>query len=361
MPPLLLEDDEAVAVVVGLRAGRRAGRRGAGRGRRARPGQAHPGAPGPAPRPGERAQRRHRARAGVVRHPAVDPETLTTLAAAIARREVLRIAYRAPGGQESRRRAEPHRLVSWGRRWYLVAFDDQRQDWRLFRVDRIAGLSQTGHRAPARDLPDGDAAAFVARFVNRPAPTYRAVATLHAPVEAVAGRLGDAAGELEPLAGGRCRLRSDADTLEWLAFRLATLGCEFEVHEPPELIAYLRAIGARVARATAASGAPGGPARRHRLAQGAEELPQIADEQVGHLHRREVPAAVELRPVGDRTGLLQQARIVVSAANTAYPSGGGPARRARPSPRRRTPAPRPWPGTPASPRRWRGPTRRRRR
>ncbi len=256
MPPLLLEDDEAVAVVVGLRAAA---------------GRAVEGMDEAAVRalakltqvlPPHLRGRVHALSAATVPlpewyTPAVDPETLTTRAAAIARREVLRIAYRAPGGQESRRRVEPHRLVSWGRRWYLAAFDDQRQDWRLFRVDRIAGLSQTGHRAPARDLPDGDAAAFVARFVNRPAPTYRAVATLHAPVEAVAGRLGDAAGELEPLDGGRCRLRSEADTLEWLAFRLAALGCEFEVHEPPELIAYLHALGARVARAAPA--APAAP------------------------------------------------------------------------------------------------------
>ena len=257
LPPLLLEDDEAVAVVVGLRAA--AGRAVEGLDEAARRALAKLTQVLPT---------RLRGRVSALSAatvpladwspPGVDAETLTTLAGAIARREALRFTYRPPGGREEQRRAEPHRLVSWGRRWYLVAFDDRRQDWRRFRVDRIAGLTQTGQRAPARALPEGGAAAFVARALNRPAPTYRAVATLNAPVEAVAGRLGDAAAELEPLDGGRCRLRSDADTLEWLAFRLATLGCAFEVHQPPELIAYLRALGARVARATA--GAPDGPA-----------------------------------------------------------------------------------------------------
>jgi hypothetical protein len=81
------------------------------------------------------------------------------------------------------------------------------------------------------------------------APTYRAVVTLQAPVAQVAARLGDALGELEPIDERRCRLHSRADTLEWLAFRLALLGCELEVHEPPELVAYVRALGARLIRA----------------------------------------------------------------------------------------------------------------
>jgi hypothetical protein len=68
---------------------------------------------------------------------------------------------------------------------------------------------------------------------------------------AKAARLGDAAADLEPVDEHTSRLRSHVDTLEWLAMRLATLGCDFEVHEPPELIAYLGALGERVARATA--------------------------------------------------------------------------------------------------------------
>jgi hypothetical protein len=78
--------------------------------------------------------------------------------------------------------------------------------------------------------------------------------TLHAPAADVARRLGDAAGVLEPLDERTCRLRSRADTLEWLAFRLASLGCDFDVHQPPELAGYLFALGARVTRAAGSAG-----------------------------------------------------------------------------------------------------------
>ncbi|HWD48014.1 MAG TPA: WYL domain-containing protein, partial [Actinomycetota bacterium] len=91
--------------------------------------------------------------------------------------------------------------------------------------------------------------AYVAGKAFALAPTYRAVATLHAPVADVARRLGDHAGDLEPVDEHTCRLHSHIDTLEWLAFRLAMLGCEFQVHQPPELAEYLRALGGRITRA----------------------------------------------------------------------------------------------------------------
>jgi hypothetical protein len=83
---------------------------------------------------------------------------------------------------------------------------------------------------------------------------HRAVATLHAPIEQVRGRIGDAPGDLEPIDERSCRLRSHTDTLEYLAFALIRLGCEFEVHEPPELVDYLRELGARVSRAARGPG-----------------------------------------------------------------------------------------------------------
>lgn len=77
------------------------------------------------------------------------------------------------------------------------------------------------------------------------APTYRAVATLHLPIADVVGRFGDVCTELEPIHERTCLVRSSGtDTLEWLAFRLVQLGCEFDVHEPPELFEYLRELGA---------------------------------------------------------------------------------------------------------------------
>ena len=85
------------------------------------------------------------------------------------------------------------------------------------------------------------------------APTYRAVVTLHLSVAEVTSRSGTSLGNLEPIDERRCRLTSHPDTLQWLAFRLAMLSCEFDVHEPPELIEHLRSLGARLSRAVGAA------------------------------------------------------------------------------------------------------------
>ncbi|SIM79466.1 helix-turn-helix transcriptional regulator [Micromonospora cremea] len=254
MPPLLLDDEEAVAIAVGLRtaAGHAvAGIEEASVRALAKLEQVLP------------SRLRHRVGAlGAATEPlltwgrpTVDPEQLTALAAAVTNREQLRFAYRRRDGAAGERLVEPYKLVSAGRRWYLVGYDNDRGDWRIFRVDRINGLRSTRARVAPRPLPAPDAAAFVTEKLLELTPVYRAVVTLHAPVERMTGPLGGASVDLEPIDANSCRLRSHADTLDWLAWRLLTLGCDIEVHEPPELIAYLREIGAR---ATRAAGAPSG-------------------------------------------------------------------------------------------------------
>jgi predicted DNA-binding transcriptional regulator YafY len=250
MPPLLLDDEEAVAIAVGLRTAawhavdgvEEASVRALAKLEQVLPSRL-----------------RYRVTSlgaatvpmTVWERPTVNPDSLTLLAAAITGHERLRFTYRAADGGESPRLVEPHRLVSAGRRWYLVAYDNERSDWRMFRVDRVDEPRRTGIRVPPRDLPAADAADFVTARLSALAPTYRAVVTLHAPAERMAARLGEAAVDLEPVDEHTSRLRSHVDTLEWLAMRLATLGCEFEVHEPPELIDYLRALGERAVRAAA--------------------------------------------------------------------------------------------------------------
>ncbi|MFE0378831.1 WYL domain-containing protein, partial [Streptomyces inhibens] len=166
-----------------------------------------------------------------------------------------RFGPRGGAGPRSKRLVEPHRLVASGRRWYLVAYDNDREDWRIFRVDRLSEPFPTGVRTPPRELPAADAGAYVRERMQGAAPSHRAVATVYAPAAEVAARLGGpAAGEVEPLDEASCRWRSAPDSLEWLAMRLAMLGREFTVHEPPELAAYLRAMGGRVARAAGAEG-----------------------------------------------------------------------------------------------------------
>ncbi|MER7893119.1 YafY family protein [Micromonospora sp. NPDC094482] len=252
MPPLLLDDEEAVAITVGLRTAARhavAGIEDASVRALAKVEQVLP----------SRLRHRVGALGGATvplltwEQPTVEPEHLTSLAAAVTGREQLRFNYRRQDGADSERLVEPHKLVSAGRRWYLVGYDNDRADWRIFRVDRITGQRPTGRRGTPRTLPAPDAAEYVAgRLVER-TPVYRAVATLHAPVKRIAGRLGDAPTDLEPIDADSCRLHSHSDTLEWLAWRLLTLGCAFEVHEPPELVSHLRELGAR------ASGAAGPP------------------------------------------------------------------------------------------------------
>ncbi|MCG5216011.1 helix-turn-helix transcriptional regulator [Streptosporangium sp. KLBMP 9127] len=258
MPPLLLDDEEAVAIAVGLRAA-----------------AGHPveGIEDASVRalakleqvlPGRLRRRVGNLTAATVQMASttstdpVDPEILTVLAGAIANHERLRFRYRAGDGAESGRLVEPNRLVATGRRWYLLAYDNDRDDWRIFRADRVTAPQPTGVRTAPRELPAEDAAEYVTSKLYSLAPTYRAVATLRAPAEEVAGRVGDAPGDVQPIDERSCRLHSHTDTLEWLAFRLVMLGCEFEVHEPPELIDHLRRLGARVTRAaTHSTPAPG--------------------------------------------------------------------------------------------------------
>ncbi len=243
LPPLLLDDEEAVAIAVGLRASA---------------GQAVAGVEEASVRALAKLEQvlpaRLRHRVGALgaatvpvplTEPTVEPAGLTLLAAAIANRERVRFSYHSGHDVASRRLVEPHRLVSAGRRWYLVGFDTERADWRILRLDRLTEPVATGARSAPRELPEQDPAAFVTSRLYSFVPTYSAVATLDLP--AVPEHLG---GHSTPLDDGRYRWESGADTLEWLALRLLTLGCEVEVHGPPELVDHLRTMAGRAHRAT---------------------------------------------------------------------------------------------------------------
>ncbi len=247
MPPLLLDDDEAIAIAVGLGTAARSSVTGIEETAvralvkleqvlpahlRRRVGALGSATIAPA-----------------VDGPTVDPRHLTTIAAACRDAECLRFAYRSRDGTESRREVEPHSLVNLGRRWYLAAWDRRREDWRSFRVDRLARPASTGVRFDPRKLPARDAAAYVKQSIAGAPTRYEARVTLHAPVEQIAGRFAARWGTIEEKGANSCEFRTGDDDLGWLALRIAMLGVDFEVHEPPELAEHLRTLAGRLRRA----------------------------------------------------------------------------------------------------------------
>ncbi|GLW68862.1 DeoR family transcriptional regulator [Kitasatospora phosalacinea] len=183
----------------------------------------------------------------------IAPDVLTAVALACRDTERLRFRYEAAGGAASERHAEPHGLVRLGRRWYLVAYDLTRQDWRTFRLDRLAGPEPTGARFLPRTLPAADAAEFVrAGLQGQPRP-HRVEALVEAPATAVREKLG-AWAEVREAGPERSRVLMQADALEWPAMALGSLGVDFEIVSPPELSALLATWGERFTRCTRANG-----------------------------------------------------------------------------------------------------------
>jgi predicted DNA-binding transcriptional regulator YafY len=249
MPPLLLDDEEAIAIAVGLRTAAGTSVTGIEETSvralvkleqvlpahlRRRVSALQNATMTLAPGPGA----------------SVDPQFLSVIAAACRDHERVRFAYRARDQKGSRREVEPHSLVNAGRRWYLVAWDCNRRDWRTFRLDRLSRPASTGVRFAPRELPAKDAAAYVAQSLDSAPSRYEARVTLHAPASELERRrwLG---GTVTRIDDERCEFRTSDDNLDWLAMRIAMIGVDFEAHEPPELLERLREVGERIARGVA--------------------------------------------------------------------------------------------------------------
>jgi predicted DNA-binding transcriptional regulator YafY len=246
MPPLLLDDDEAIAIAVGLRTAARSSVTGIEETSVRALVKLEQVLP---------AHLRRRVSAlgsatiaPAAAGPTVDPQHLTVIAAACRDSEALRFAYRSREGVDTRREVEPHSLVNLGRRWYLVAWDRRREDWRSFRIDRLSKPASTGVGFKARRLPAKDAAAYVAQSISGAPTRYDARVTLHASLEEITSRIPSHWGAFEPIDDRTCEYRTGDDDLEWLAMRIAMLGVDFEVHEPPELVERLKAIAGRLQR-----------------------------------------------------------------------------------------------------------------
>ena len=254
LPPLLLDDEEAVAVAVGLRTaagGTVSGIEEASLRALAKLEQVLP----------SRLRPRVNALQTYIAPPRgadlkVDSDVLAALASACRDHLRLRLDYHGHDGAATIRAVEPYRLVHTGRRWYLVAWDTDREDWRTYRVDRIRPHTPAGPRFTPRVLPAEDVAAYVARGVATTVWRYRARARLHAPAEAVADRLPPSV-LLAAIDDRTCEIDIGADTLPLLAAYLGALDVDFDLRAPPELLDYLREVAARYQRAAPEAGRSG--------------------------------------------------------------------------------------------------------
>ncbi|MDI2126564.1 helix-turn-helix transcriptional regulator [Yinghuangia seranimata] len=250
LPPLLLDDEEAVAVAVGLRTaagGTIAGIEETSLRALAKLEQVLP----------NRLRRRVNALQTYTvpvpgqEGPRVDAEVLTTIAAACRDHERLRFDYRDYGGTETLRVVEPYRMVNWGRRWYLVAWDTQREDWRTFRVDRVSPRTPTGPRFTPRDLPAEDIAEYVSSRVAAAPWRTRVRVIVQAPAEEITARVPWFAGAVEAVDEHTCVFSTGADSPATLAVWLGMLGADFTVENAPDVVEALRALSERYARASA--------------------------------------------------------------------------------------------------------------
>ena len=250
LPPLLLDDEEAIATAVSLRlaaGGTVAGASEAAVRTLAKLDQVLP------------ARLRAEVRAlhdaiATLEGARIEVDADALLAIAKACRDRLRIefAYAARDGAQTERRVEPYQLVATGRRWYLMAFCLERHDWRTFRLDRMQGVRPTTWRFTRRDHPDP--VDFVQRGISSGGYQHQAVVVLHQDAAVARDQVPPTVGVVEEIGPGRCRVTFGADHLTWLAMRLAWFDCEVEVVEPPELREELTRLGERLSRA---GGSPG--------------------------------------------------------------------------------------------------------
>ncbi|MEV0373745.1 WYL domain-containing protein [Streptomyces sp. NPDC050636] len=249
LPPLLLDDDEAVAIAVALRtaAGGLAGIEETALRALAKLEQVLP--------------RRLRGQvtalqasvAGIAwenRGPRADPALLATLAIACRDHEILAFDYTPRHGTTTARRAEPCHLIASGDLWYLLAHDTDKDDWRLFRLDRISHPAPTGRRVPPRPVPGNDPAAFVADRISAAPTRYRAVATVHAPADHIRARAPSLTTRIRPNDEYTCIVDVSDDYLPHIAQTLAGLDTDYTLNADPDVLHHLRETAHRTLHAT---------------------------------------------------------------------------------------------------------------
>lgn len=247
LPPLVLDDEETVALALGLLAGSGWSLSGIAEASVRALAKVIPVMP-------QRLRRRAEALRTATASPlwpdpkqTADPAALVALAQACRDNERVTFGYRSAEGTESKRRVEPKQLVSLWRRWYLVGYDLARGDWRTFRLDRIQDPTVTGVRFRQRQLPGGDAAAYVQRRLAGTEGSRLVSAVIVADAEDVRRRLGRWV-RVTDLGGGRCRVELETAVPEWAVHVLGVAGAEILEVEPAEVRELLRDWSERFAR-----------------------------------------------------------------------------------------------------------------
>ncbi|UNZ20796.1 YafY family protein [Streptomyces sp. 891-h] len=247
MPPLLLDDDEAVATLLGLAA---LGSTGS-----AREGSIDEAAVRAYGKVDQFLPKRLRPRVAALRAsletmptpaPSTSAETMTELAEAIAHERVVTFDYVGASGKATARQVEPHRHLHLHQRWYLLGWDVDKRDWRVFRLDRVAGLRARNRRFSLRPLPAGTGLDYLREGLNK--HRKRVVLTIEAPMAKVADAFTRQDVELTAAPGGGTRAVLALDTWQWLLPGLAFLDADFTVEEPEEFGAALRRFAARLGR-----------------------------------------------------------------------------------------------------------------
>jgi predicted DNA-binding transcriptional regulator YafY len=244
MPPLLLEDDEAIATLLGL-AILGAGAGGEEDGATVEDAAARAYGKVDQYLPTRLRPRAAALRAGLETSPTLAPntrsDTVVALSAAIGHRRVVTFGYRG-----SPRRVEPYRQIHRGLRWYLLAWDTDRRDWRVFRTDRVTDPAQLDTTFVARPLPADTAVDFLRRGLDK--RRERVVLTVDAPPGVVADALRHHDVEVTPTAGGGTRAVVLVDSWQWLVSSLAFLDADFTVEEPATVRDACRRFGDRLRR-----------------------------------------------------------------------------------------------------------------
>ncbi|WP_341717119.1 WYL domain-containing protein [Micromonospora sp. FIMYZ51] len=249
LPPLLLDDDEAVAVAIGLRTAAGSSVTGIEETSLRALTKLEQVLP---PRLRHRMDTLQKATVRVGgTGPTVSPDILMAIADACRRREGLRFEYASPRSGNTLRSVEPHTLAHFGRHWYLVAWDIDRNDWRTFRADRLTPRTPNGPSFTPRQPPDGDVATYLSHQLSSRTWPYRATVTLHDSAEALADRIWPGMGVVEAVDEHHCLMHVGADTPSTLVWMVTSVDVDFTLTSgPPELVEAFRAQAVRCQLAT---------------------------------------------------------------------------------------------------------------